>query len=1333
MNAEIQKTVDKVKEAASIVDVVGEFVTLRKAGVNYKGVCPFHDDHAPSMVVSPARQTFKCFVCGEGGDVIHFLRKHEDMTFMEALEWLCRKYHIDMPKREVSDDDQAAWRERESQQVVLTAAQQYFRDHLAEAASFLAARGYGDIGNITVLADYGVGYAPSGNGAMANLTKAGYQPDIMKKVGLVATSDRGDYDVFRDRVMFPFYDLKGQVVGWSGRLVTPREHAGKYVNTGETPLFTKGDVLFGLYQARKAIAKEGFAYLVEGQFDVLTLARYGVRNVIGGSGTAFTDRQVRLITRFTDRVVMIYDADQAGTKAAQANTRLLLLAGCQVEIARLPKDKDPDEFGREVGDKLPQLLRDYTETFPRALKRLLVPHGNKNENVTADARGRILSLVACVQNAGLRFDYGKSVAKDFGIRLPMVEEELRRLRSGTDVAVADGSAMKPGVYGLDVVKDKIEDDRPIVLTSRLQDFLDQFDESPVLLLCGVPGETDVLTLRRTYGYYVAGEQGLCLREDGSESDFMRALSLMFRAGISHIDVAAGDHTETFLDYYIGCHGRLLKEYQGNKVPLITRCIELTSFAEENVITVNRTSYCRLLGVTKGEFDDIRKPFVQQRRSQQKVSLQGDGLDEDEYFDEYNPPQYVQDNDEYMRMWKEYQFYPRLNKKGLPVCYLFRNQTGQGMTQVGDFYMEPLLHIFSDDFDQNKRVLRVNRRRYETPVYIEVLSRSLLKMSTIEDVLINYEGINFSNGKEEYWRKIREYMSYRYVMCSEVDIYGNQQTEGVSRRPEQQFFAFANGIAHLQGGVMRFEKSDELGVCSHNGKNYYLPAFSTVFLDSRRRQERYQFISQLVYKEVPADRQVSFDEWARMMDRVYRINDNGKWAVLFAVMSAFRSNIHCIDRQFTAPFFSGPMTSGKTQIAVSIRSLFVSPHQSIFNLNTGTDAAMQSYMGAFRDVPVVLDEYNDKTISDVKFQALKSIVYDGEDKTKRKGSSGREFESDKVFTPVVLCGQEKPERDDNALMSRVVICDVPKPKDRTREDTELFLRLKRIEDPNEVGLSNILLQVLALRPAVMDHFHQLKREAYDELRGADANDGERDRLMKTVSLFLATVKLLERYSTLRLPFTYAEFFRIAKTKVEWQLGLIRTTDRLAAFFTAVNGMIDTGAVREGRDFLIQSPRSVTGQDANGQPRTFTFEGGRLVLFLRLKTVYSNFNRGGYNRAESSLTTIEQNLQSHPSYLGTVSSRRFVWTEVKEEFDPGVQKVIKTELTRQTVTSAVIIDYTAFMEAYNIDFRRDADIPDDDEESTAAAVQTGASAVSDAPAVRQDAAEQDMFKGPDAPPF
>ena len=1274
--------INDVKSKLDIVDVIGAYINLQKAGINHKGICPFHQDNHPSMMVSKTRQTYHCFVCGEHGDVLDFLQKYNQITFTEALRLACKLAGVEFPEKEATPEENAAYRLLESRRIAIDAAAKFYQGNLSQAESFLRSRGYDS--SDKALAEYGVGYAPSGNVAMRKLTEQGYNLQLLTDVGILGKSQDGrSYDFFRDRIMFPFYDISGRVIAFSGRIVTPNDNAGKYVNTGETPIFRKGQHIFGLYQAKKAIARAGFAYLVEGQFDVITLHRYGVENVIGGSGTAFTDDQIRLILRFTQSVVMIYDADDAGIKAAVKNCELLLKAGISVRCVRLPKGYDPDSYGRLCKEELKQKLFDITETFPKALKRMLVPRGCKDEATIASAMNTISNLVACVQDAGLRLEYMKSMTKDFDTKMTILEDKVRDIRRNVNDVKKE--SMKQGIFGIDSLKENLRNSEPAVITSSIDTFLESYGDNPIVYAAGMPSSTDIQNLRRICCYFVTTEEGCAINSTtGEDSAYLATLAEMYKAGISQIRVTHEDKVESFIDFYIRIHGDLLPGFLGDKVPIITRCIELTSYAEETVITVNKNHYCSKLGLSKGQFDEIRKPFVSKRKNVLKANALKDDLYDDD-FDGDEVPSYAREG-EYAQMFRECKYYPRLNKQGIPVCYMFQNKNGRGFSQVADFYMVPLLHIFNEDFEQNKRVLKVNRRYFDKPLYIEVLSSSLKKMSTIEDVLINYEGVNFTDGEEWQWRRIKEYMSRHFVQCREIQTYGNQQSEGMSRKTDEQFFAFANGIVHEdENGKYVFEKVNELGVVTHNHMNYYLPAFSTIYAGSGRQSDKYELISQLVYEDIPINKQVTFEKWASLMDEVYKINDNGKWAIVFALMCAFRSNIHCLDRLFTAPFFMGPMSSGKTQIAISIRSLFISPTIPIFNLNTGTDAAMSTIMGTFRDVPVVLDEYNNKDISDTKFQALKGIVYDGDGKQKRRGTSGRDIENDKVFAPVVICGQETPQRDDNALMSRVIICEVPKPKNRTPEETKLFEELKNIE--KNIGLSNVLLEVLSLRPAVMDHFRALKQEAYSELKSDVVNSGEMDRLMKTASLFLGMVKLVERYSKLKLPFTYDEFFALVQEKIKFQLSLIRSTDKLAMFFNAVNNMIDTKQVLVGREMLIEQPKSVTGKDSHGDKKTFGFDPGTHILFLRLSSVYSIYDRSGYNSENTTLSTLEQNLRSHPSYIGTVPSRRFTWEETVEVAKQDDQEtMVRVRKERSTSTSAIIIDYDKFMEMYNIDFRR-----------------------------------------------
>ena len=1274
--------IESLKQKLNIKDVVGRYVTLKKTGFNYKGICPFHNDSHPSMVVSEVRQTYHCFVCGAHGDAIAFLQNYNNISFPEAVRLACKIAGVEFPKMETTPEEEKAYKLLEARRIAIDAAAKFFQKNLSQAESFLRSREYSS--SDKALADFGVGYAPMGNVAMRQLISDGYSQDVLTAVGILGKSEDGRvYDFFRNRVMFPFFDVSGHVIAFSGRTVASDDKC-KYVNTGETSLFRKGDHIFGLYQAKRAIARDGFVYLVEGQFDVLTLHRYGVENVVGGSGTAFTEQQVRLIIRFTQSVVMIYDADAAGMKAAVKNCELLLKAGATVRCVRLPKGQDPDSFGRLCQENTKQKLIEATESFPKALKRMLIPRGCKEEETIASALNTICNLVACVQDAGLRLGYIKSIARDFDIKMDIVDDKVRDARRNVKEVKTEG--MQQGFCGLDVLKENLKANEPATITSSLDNFLELYGDNPVVYVSGHPSSTDIQNLRGVCCSFATTDEGCGIdATTGKDSDYLATLVEMYSSGITMIDVLCGDKTESFIDFYIRIHGDFLQGYVGDKVPIISKCVELTSFADDAVVVINRNKYCSKLGISKGQFDEVRKPFVMRRKEAMKVNAQGDDLYIED-FDGESVPSYAREG-EYALMLKQYQFYPRLNKQGVPVCYMFQNKDGRGFSPVGTFFMEPLLHIFSDDYSQNKRIIKVNRRFQAKPLYIEVLSTDLCKLSVIDAVLSNYGDAFFEDGKDWQWQKVRGYMSSRFVECHEIQTYGNQQTNGMSRKSDEQFFAFANGIAHQNGnGDFVFEKTNELGVVSHNQENYYLPAFSVIYGGSGKQSDKYELVSQLMYEDIPVEKQVSFERWASLMDKVYKINDNGKWAIVFALMCAFRSNIHCIDRLFTAPFFMGPMSSGKTQIAISIRSLFINPTVPIFNLNTGTDAAMSTIMGTFRDVPVVLDEYNNKVISDAKFQALKGIVYDGDGKQKRRGTSGRDIENDKVFAPVVICGQETPQRDDNALMSRVIICEVPKPKNRTQEETKLFEELKNIE--KNIGLSNILLKILSLRPMVMDHFRVLEREAYGELRGKFVNSGETDRLMKTVSLFLGMVKLVNQYSDLKLPFTYDYFFNMAVDKINFQLSLIRSTDKLAMFFYAINTMIDTKNIVMGRDLSIEQPRNVTYKDLQGNKCNYSNTPGAHVVFIRLGNVFSIYSKNGYNDENSSLSTIEQNLRSHPSYIGLSSSHRFSWEETVEEASAKDQEtMVRVRKTRNTITSAIVMNYDRLMEDYGIDFRRD----------------------------------------------
>ena len=346
-------TVDKIMEATNIVDVVGEFVNLRKAGVNYKGLCPFHDDKTPSFMVSPARQICKCFACGEGGNAVNFLMKHEQITYPEALRWLAKKYNIEIQERELTDDEKREQSERESMFVLNEWACQYFHeilkndiDGIAIGKQYFRSRGIRD----DIIEKFQLGFALTKRDAMCNEAKRkGFQDEFLVKTGLAIQNEHGIYDRFAGRAMFPWLNVSGKVVAFGGRKLDAATKGvqQKYVNSPDSEIYHKDRELYGIYQAKKAIVKEDCVYMVEGYTDVIAMHQCGLENVVANSGTALSNHQIRLLHRFTENIVLLYDGDEAGIHAAMRGTDMLLAEGMNIKVLLLPDGDDPDSFSRK--------------------------------------------------------------------------------------------------------------------------------------------------------------------------------------------------------------------------------------------------------------------------------------------------------------------------------------------------------------------------------------------------------------------------------------------------------------------------------------------------------------------------------------------------------------------------------------------------------------------------------------------------------------------------------------------------------------------------------------------------------------------------------------------------------------------------------------------------------------------------------------------------------------------------------------------------------------------------------------------------------------------------
>ena len=429
-----QPTIDRILDAANIVDVVSDFVTLRKRGVNYVGLCPFHDDKTPSFYVSPAKNICKCFACGEGGTAVHFIMKHEQMGYLDALRYLAKKYNIEIHERELTDREKQIRSERESLFIVNAWAQQYFTSMLHEhidgrniGMRYFAERGFRE----DTIRKFQLGYSLEQRDALyQEALKRGYKKEYLEKTGLIIAYDDGRVsDRFRGRVIFPVHSLSGKVVAFGGRVLKKDEKTAKYVNSPESEIYHKSNELYGIYFAKQAIVKADRCFLVEGYTDVISMHQAGVENVVASSGTALTHGQIRLIHRFTNNITVLYDGDAAGIKAAIRGIDLLLEEGMNVKVVLLPDGEDPDSFARShSASEFAEFIRQHETDFIRFKTQLLLDDAGNDPVKRAALIGDIIRTIAIVQNDITRTIYIRECSAKMEIDEQVVLNEVNKVR-----------------------------------------------------------------------------------------------------------------------------------------------------------------------------------------------------------------------------------------------------------------------------------------------------------------------------------------------------------------------------------------------------------------------------------------------------------------------------------------------------------------------------------------------------------------------------------------------------------------------------------------------------------------------------------------------------------------------------------------------------------------------------------------------------------------------------------------------------------------------------------------------------------------------------------------
>lgn len=426
-------TVDRILEAANIVDVISEYVSLRKAGTSYKGLCPFHDDRTPSFSVSPAKGVYKCFSCGEAGNVVNFIMKHDQMTYPEALKVLAKKYGIEVKERELTTEEKQLENERESMFLVNEWAAKYFQNILhnhvdgkAIGLQYFRNRGFRD----DIIEKFQLGFCLPGKQEFANAAlKAGYKAEFLVKTGLCFERENGELaDRFNGRVIFPWLNVSGKVIAFGGRLLDSRTKgiSQKYVNSPSSEIYQKDHALYGIYQAKKAIAKFDLVYMVEGYTDVVSMHQCGIENVVANSGTALSVYQIKLLRRFTSNIVLLYDGDEAGQHAALRGTDMLLSEGMNVKVLLLPDGKDPDELARNLTAEAFRKYIEENQTDFIVFKINVLLRGITDPVKRSEAINSIVQSIAVIKDPILRDTYLRECAHRTGMKENTLIAQMNR-------------------------------------------------------------------------------------------------------------------------------------------------------------------------------------------------------------------------------------------------------------------------------------------------------------------------------------------------------------------------------------------------------------------------------------------------------------------------------------------------------------------------------------------------------------------------------------------------------------------------------------------------------------------------------------------------------------------------------------------------------------------------------------------------------------------------------------------------------------------------------------------------------------------------------------------
>jgi DNA primase len=1095
--------VAQIKEAANIERIIGDYISLRKAGVNYKGTCPFHDEQTSSFIVSPAKGIYKCFGCGKGGDAVSFVMEHERISYPQALKTVAKIYHIDVPDNELSPEELSAYRRREAHYAAMDKQNKQFISELSNnltALNYLNERGIG----ADKIAKWGIGWANSG--------------------------------FFAGRITYPIANAKGEICGMTGRIILDGTEESKYKNSPESDYYRKSELLFGLAQAKQSIIKRNRCYVAEGQMDVISLVGAGFENTVAPGGTAFTLQQIRQIKRFSKNIVLILDADAAGIKAAIKNITPLLTEQINIRIVLLPEGEDPDSFIRKNDLIYAKKFIEHGEVdFIEFKAKLFKEEIDTDPTRKGELLNEITSDISLVNDKYVRLSYIQQCAVTFGIKENELTKDIRQLREKMKIKSGDGL-----FFAWEEAVEAIKDRKQAHVVSNPDSVIDNHlsDNRNFIGMNGTPiQKMEILKLKKIAKTVIYDETVDFAYDPKTKEETITVKNLkrMMSFGLDvrmrdnndvEIDEETGDLSEVsyinFTDWYIRRVTAGLTAADDLYTSMaIERIAELLSYLPESsrmTKITNVSTYFKIMGVKLivGDFKKILAGFLKKNvksfeAEKEPAEITGDNpLDlSKEQFNDLNRYHHYFDKNAIHHM----------SKSG-------------HMEKVSNFVIIPIIH--SNTSTGHFKLFEMTNE-YHLKVSISLDTKDLNDVRRFK-CAIEEKGNFIFKGTQMELDNIKERLYSNTTYSNEIEQLG-WQSEG--------FWAWADGLTTLDG---KFTKTDDNGLISFGDKNYLIKPFSNLYA-----HDKTAYLNEKKFLHKTSD--VTFEDWSSRYVNVF--GDNAMICICTLVTGFYSDAIfRLVHGELPLINFFGPKGTGKTQLADSLLAFF-GEKQPINNLSKVTIYGLSQTLKSFHNGFCLIDEY--KNSLDMKFIEMLKSIYNRQGKIQGNFSTqGTKTEHIPINSMVLLCGQDLPTLD-VALLERCICLTAYK---NEYTDAEMD-RYKELKDQEDKGFSHLTDEFLKYRDFVIEQFPIVNSEV-QTIISKECSDVS-VRLQKNLTTILTSFYILK--DKIRFPFTFEKVVEFGIRVITEQQKFIESSDDLKNFWSIFATLIEQDRIKEGRNYIL----------------------------------------------------------------------------------------------------------------------------------------------------------------------